>query len=890
MAAEDSAGSFWLLSIAILMLAGFAAGTLLGRGDFHEPRVLHNAWFHLGVLAAAVGLLLGGAAYFRGRLLLRLQMALLLSLLVHAALLVYMHSQYLAILAQEEVARMQKLLEPPDELHTLPDYQFDDRGEVVVANRLERPAETELLDVADSATREVDPSAEPLFDAPLETDALEATVAPEPLELARDEFADEVPAPPPTEVSLPRSELAAPVATYEAIALPAPSSRETPPALFDPSITAGADPPELRSPAANALSDLVPATPIEPLGVTRERNLGELVPATLERRVLPADAAAEEDRSQVRTGDAELSRAARIPRSTLGATVPRATLQADVPQSPVPGLKQTADLDISTVAHDESRGNLPDVAEITTSAGKGVVESGRSRGVGENVQRVPQSGGRGTYAAQAPRERTSIRELLDLRRERIATNPRVPEVPAEVVEAPRRAPESKPAADMSTEPRLASRSLDTLGPALLENQRLERSAPPALAPLPMPNAAAGNLAQELASIERGRLNLEKSLSAPHVAERAEPAPAFRQRSAEQRERSAVAGGGTARSERAVELGLQFLARMQHADGRWSLHDFRPEQRHPDASMGTIQADTAATGLALLSYLGAGYTHRTGKYRETVRTGLNHLLTSQKANGDLFAGGSSYAWLYSHGIASIALCEAYGMTRDPLLREPAERALTFIVSAQHPTLGGWRYVPGRESDTSVSGWQMMALKSGELAGLNVPRDTYQRMSRWLDVAASRDPTGARYAYLPAAELPHQRDPSRAMTAEALLMRLYLGWRKDDPRLVLGVEYLEERLPRYGEAADRERDAYYWYYATQVLFQVGGPTWEAWNDTLRELLVASQVDDGPWIGSWHPTQPVPDRWGAQAGRLYVTAMHVLMLEVYYRHLPLYRSLVR
>ncbi|HPP52144.1 MAG TPA: hypothetical protein PK777_04265, partial [Thermoguttaceae bacterium] len=108
--------------------------------------------------------------------------------------------------------------------------------------------------------------------------------------------------------------------------------------------------------------------------------------------------------------------------------------------------------------------------------------------------------------------------------------------------------------------------------------------------------------------------------------------------------------------------------------------------------GRQESDSAATGLALLAFLGAGYTHQEGPYRTQVQRGLEWLLANQKPDGDLwgYAQGSSDTWLYSHGIAAIALCEAYGMTRDPALRQAAERAVGFIVAAQHPTRGGWRY--------------------------------------------------------------------------------------------------------------------------------------------------------------------------------------------------------
>ena len=388
-----------------------------------------------------------------------------------------------------------------------------------------------------------------------------------------------------------------------------------------------------------------------------------------------------------------------------------------------------------------------------------------------------------------------------------------------------------------------------------------------------------------------RLILEKSGGAPSIDARVKDtaAPGFKQRDSRDREQVATSRGGTQGTERAVELGLDFLARHQSADGSWSLHDFGGGRDGYDrAGQAQMQSNTAGTGLALLAFLGAGYTHTDGKHRLIVSRGIDFLVRNQKPDGDLFVGGSQYCWLYSHGIASIALCEAYGMTREERLQEPAQRALNFIAAAQNPTEGGWRYTPGKDTDTSVSGWQLMALKSGELAGLAVPPECYARMEHWLDNAhGGNDPS--RYVYRPNAEQAHQRQPSKAMTAEALLMRQYLGWRREHPNLIAGADYLRANLPQIGTARNPQRDAYYWYYATQVMFQMQGVYWREWNTQLSQLLTSSQLKTGTLAGSWDPTGPVvADRWGAAGGRLYVTSMQLLMLEVYYRHLPLYQNL--
>ncbi len=375
----------------------------------------------------------------------------------------------------------------------------------------------------------------------------------------------------------------------------------------------------------------------------------------------------------------------------------------------------------------------------------------------------------------------------------------------------------------------------------------------------------------------------------------EPAPAFMQRNPAQRGQHAAKFGGGPETEDAVERALAFLARLQFPDGHWSLHAV-PNQAGLDPqafAAGTMQGDTASTGLVLLAFLGAGYTHTDGKYQEVLQKALKWLVSRQQADGRLYSAAgdrNAFTRFYGHGLASIALCEAYGMTRDPVLREAGEKAVAFIARSQHPQYGGWRYEPQRESDTSVTGWQLMALKSAEMAGLDVPRPVLEKVAHWLDLAQAEG--GARYMYNPhAGETPsqlHGRLPNRAMTAEGLLMRIYLGWDHQHPPLVQGSTFLRGQLPDFGTPQNRLRDAYYWYYATQVMFQMQGDYWRDWNARIRPLLLESQIREGDLAGSWDPRQPIPDRWAEQAGRLYVTAVHTLILEVYYRHLPLFKSL--
>jgi hypothetical protein len=190
--------------------------------------------------------------------------------------------------------------------------------------------------------------------------------------------------------------------------------------------------------------------------------------------------------------------------------------------------------------------------------------------------------------------------------------------------------------------------------------------------------------------------------------------------------------------------------------------------------------------------------------------------------------------------------------------------------------------------------MMALKSAELSGLEVPTSTFEGIKGWLDKAQASPQERHLYRYNPlASDSPvtrHGRIPNPTMTGVGLLMRLYLGWRRDTPELIRGADYLLEHLPTEGSATKPLRDTYYWYYATQVLFHMGGERWRRWNSELYPLLIKSQQLEGDQFGSWNPAGPIPDRWGPFAGRLYVTTLNLLSLEVYYRHLPIYEETAR
>lgn len=334
-----------------------------------------------------------------------------------------------------------------------------------------------------------------------------------------------------------------------------------------------------------------------------------------------------------------------------------------------------------------------------------------------------------------------------------------------------------------------------------------------------------------------------------------------------------AGGGNEASERAVALGLAWLSRQQKPNGSWVFD-------------GNSSADTiAATGMALLPFLAAGETHKTGKkYQQTVERGLKYLMSQQRSDGGFNGAGVT---MYSHGIATIAFNEAYGMTKDRnMLLRPAQAATNFIVAKQAAD-GSWGYSPGSAGDTSIVGWQVQALKAGILSkDIVVPDACINSAIKFLDKVSSGSykdvygytgPNGA---------------PATPLTAVGLLCRYYISkWGPGNVGLARGVEGLMKRPPIKAPA---KAEMYYYYYATQVVHFADGPEWKDWNEGvmkngkreggMRDWLIGLQEKkDGPTMGSWESDGAII---GGSCGRVGTTSLALLTLEVYYRHLPLYK----
>ena len=349
-------------------------------------------------------------------------------------------------------------------------------------------------------------------------------------------------------------------------------------------------------------------------------------------------------------------------------------------------------------------------------------------------------------------------------------------------------------------------------------------------------------------------------------------------SEESRERMLKEYGGNSASEEAVALALEWIVKHQLPDGGWSFdHRIGDGKFRDSPNPGIFETETGArkyarngaTALALLPLLGQGHTHLAGKYKKVVRRGLEYLMEKGKPQK-----GGSISYLepggtyYSHGLCAIVFGEAFAMSQDPLLAPYAQGCIWYLEQTQNRDIGGWQYKPHEAGDTSVVGWQVMALKSGKLSGLQINKKTYSLINKFLNYVSIENGTYYGYKTPPV-------NRNRARTAVGILCRMYMGWDKDHPSLNKAVKYLSDSGPD-------KKDIYYNYYGTQVMKQFGGDEWTKWNKVMRDSLVESQNKSGNTAGSWFFGSSHANDSG---GRLYCTAMACMTLEVYYRYLPLY-----
>jgi len=328
-------------------------------------------------------------------------------------------------------------------------------------------------------------------------------------------------------------------------------------------------------------------------------------------------------------------------------------------------------------------------------------------------------------------------------------------------------------------------------------------------------------------------------------------------------------GGSGYTEGAVLRALRWLKKVQNEDGSWSNNPL---------STGVIDVrgshPMAMTGLALLTFLAHGETPASEEFGATVEKAIRYLLESQDGDG-------RWKSSYTHAIATYAVCEAYALTKIPMIRAAAEAAIDVVIQGQNAT-GGWNYPlrPCERDDTSVMGWCVQALKAGKMAGLENEGLDQAMKDALRGFKKNEDPKGG-FGY---ATTDESGPPATGLTGVGVLCMQLLGHgRKASARKGL----LVLQMDRHAFSWDKTppwRNIYYWYYTTQAKFHAGGKVWNDWNRLFAKPLVRAQTVlkgegiDGKDMGYW-----VTD---TSVGVVMDTTLCALQLQVYYRYLPTFR----
>jgi hypothetical protein len=349
-------------------------------------------------------------------------------------------------------------------------------------------------------------------------------------------------------------------------------------------------------------------------------------------------------------------------------------------------------------------------------------------------------------------------------------------------------------------------------------------------------------------------------------------------------------GGSPKTEGAVNLGLDWLARHQEADGSWNAL-----KTEATGACG-VNSDPGITGLCLLAFLGAGHTEKVGQYQDNVRRAVAWIIKEQSPDGAIGHAGkwrSHHTFRsYNHAICGLALVEAAGMGRIAETKAAAQKAVDFTIKFQAGEGSdrlGWRYAEKCvEGDMSVTGWYVMQLKSAKVAGIQFDAMSLQGALEFMK-SREEDPAKVqkvdeydngrfRYGYTEKGQLPN-------CTAIGVLCQLFCGTKPEECQGAASW-LLKVQPPEYrkdlGPGVSGSFPYYYTYYTTLAMFQIGGEHWKKWNEGMKKMLVDNQRKDGDFKGSWDPmgVDTVP-------GRAYTTALASLSLEVYYRYAQLNSS---
>lgn len=313
-------------------------------------------------------------------------------------------------------------------------------------------------------------------------------------------------------------------------------------------------------------------------------------------------------------------------------------------------------------------------------------------------------------------------------------------------------------------------------------------------------------------------------------------------------------------DQSIVRALRYLALHQQPAGGWNVDAFGGEA-------------TSATSLAVMSFLAAGHMPGEGPYGDAITRGVQFVLNHQDANG-MLVHRHGHGPMYDHGISALMLAEVSGMVPERQAadtRKALERAVQLILTSQvvqkvENQRGGWRYTPSsNDSDLSVTGWQLLALRAAKDIGCDVPAQNIDLAIGYVKRCAPRDGRGFGY------------QPGNGVTpvlSGTGLLALQVCGEENSSEVHRTAEFLGFRPLRY-------RDNWYFYgayYTTIGMYKRGGDDWKNARPLLFQELLANQSPDGSWQSGNGSENP----WG----RIYCTAMSILALTVEYEYLPIYQ----
>ena len=298
---------------------------------------------------------------------------------------------------------------------------------------------------------------------------------------------------------------------------------------------------------------------------------------------------------------------------------------------------------------------------------------------------------------------------------------------------------------------------------------------------------------------------------------------------------------------AISGGLAYLAKTQNEDGSW----------------GGKTNPVAETSLSLMAFMLKGYVPGRGSYGRKMDAGIVYLINRGQTQRGFLGSPQNHAGMYEHGLAILALSEAWGQSKNPRLRNTLRRAVDITLRAQNPA-GGWRYNPEpRDADLSMTVMQLVALNSAKEAGISVPQKTMDQATKY--VLDCQDQTSGGFKYMP-----RSGEPGFARTAAGVMSLIMCGHR-NHKATQRGLAFLKA-YPDQKFDKNYPRFHYSHYYAIQGMYQSGEANFQAWYPKIAATILAKQAKDGSWRGAH--------------GQAYGTSLSILILGVPYRYLPIYQ----